>query len=70
MAAAVAEHPDRLVGMGTVPLQNVEMAVAEMHRCLGILLAALASSYDLQLRRHHARHPEHERPERFGGEPF
>lgn len=34
MAAAVATHPDRLVGMGTVPLQNVEMAIAEMRRCV------------------------------------
>jgi len=25
---------DRLIGMGTVPLQNVEMAVAEMKRCV------------------------------------
>jgi len=37
MAAAVAAHPERLVGMGTVPLQNVEMAVAEMCRCVGEL---------------------------------
>lgn len=37
VAAAVAEHPDRLVGMGTVPLQNVEMAVAELRRCVGEL---------------------------------
>ena len=37
MAAAVATHPDRLVGMGTVPLQNVEMAVAEMRRCVSEL---------------------------------
>lgn len=34
IAAAVARHPDRLVGMGSVPLQNVEMAVAELHRCV------------------------------------
>jgi aminocarboxymuconate-semialdehyde decarboxylase len=34
MAEAVARHPDRLVGMGTVPLQNVELAVAEMKRCV------------------------------------
>ncbi len=34
MAQAVALHPDRLVGMGTVPLQNVEMAIAEMRRCV------------------------------------
>ena len=37
MAEAVAKHPDRLVGMGTVPLQNAEMAVAEMKRCVGEL---------------------------------
>ncbi|NKI98482.1 amidohydrolase family protein [Novosphingobium sp. SG707] len=37
IAAAVAQHPDRLVGMGTVPLQNVEMAVREMRRCVGDL---------------------------------
>ena len=35
MAQAAAEHPDRLVAMGTVPLQNAEMAVAEMRRCVG-----------------------------------
>ena len=37
MAEAVARHPDRLVGMGTVPLQNTEMAVTEMRRCVGEL---------------------------------
>ena len=34
IAQAVARHPDRLVGMGTAPLQNVEMAIAEMRRCV------------------------------------
>jgi aminocarboxymuconate-semialdehyde decarboxylase len=34
IADAVAAHPDRLVGMGTVPLQNTEMAVEEMRRCV------------------------------------
>lgn len=34
MAAAVAAHPDRLIGMGSVPLQNVDYAVAEMKRCV------------------------------------
>jgi aminocarboxymuconate-semialdehyde decarboxylase len=34
MAAAVAQHPDRLVGMGTVPLQDTRMAVEEMRRCV------------------------------------
>ena len=37
IAEAVARHPDRLVGMGSVPLQNVEMAIAEMRRCVGEL---------------------------------
>lgn len=37
IADAVACHPDRLVGMGTVPLQNTEMAIAEMHRCVNEL---------------------------------
>ena len=37
MAQAVAEQPDRLVGMGTVPLQNTDMAIAEMRRCVSDL---------------------------------
>lgn len=32
IAALVARHPDRLAGMGTVPLQNGEMAEAELIR--------------------------------------
>lgn len=44
--------------------------VAEIHRCMGILIAALATSYEMQLRRHYARRPSHELPARFGGEPF
>lgn len=34
VAEAVAGNPDRFVGMGTVPLQEVELAVAEMRRCV------------------------------------
>ncbi|WDF74507.1 amidohydrolase family protein [Novosphingobium sp. KACC 22771] len=37
IAQAAAEQPDRLVGMGTVPLQNVDMAIAEMRRCVSDL---------------------------------
>jgi aminocarboxymuconate-semialdehyde decarboxylase len=37
MAEAVASHPDRLVGMGTLPMQDVGMAIAEMRRCVGDL---------------------------------
>nr|WP_300779659.1 amidohydrolase family protein [Enhydrobacter sp.] len=32
IAATVAKHPDRLVGLGTVPMQAPEFAVAEMER--------------------------------------
>ena len=34
IAAAVAGHSDRFVGLGTVPLQSVDMAVVEMRRCV------------------------------------
>ncbi len=37
LARAVGEKPDRLVGLGTVPLQNTEMAVAELERCINKL---------------------------------
>jgi aminocarboxymuconate-semialdehyde decarboxylase len=37
IAEAVASHPDRLVGMGTVPLQDARLAVEEMKRCVGEL---------------------------------
>lgn len=53
MAAAVASQPDRLVGMGTVPLQNVDMAVEEMRRCVrdldlrGIEISANVNGKDL-----------------------
>lgn len=34
LAEIVAEWPDRFVGLGTVPLQNVELAVIELERCV------------------------------------
>jgi len=34
MAEAVARHSDRLVGMGTVPLQEPRLAIEEMRRCV------------------------------------
>jgi aminocarboxymuconate-semialdehyde decarboxylase len=39
IAQIAAQHPDRFVGLGTVPLQNVELAVAELEflmRTLGL----------------------------------
>ncbi|NQV55882.1 MAG: amidohydrolase [Rhodospirillales bacterium] len=37
IADIVGDNPDRFVGMGTVPLQDPEMAVAEMDRCINDL---------------------------------
>lgn len=34
LADVVAGQPDRFVGLGHVPLQNTEMAIAEMRRCV------------------------------------
>jgi len=34
LAEIVAKWPDRFVGLGTVPLQNVDLAVAELDRCV------------------------------------
>ena len=33
MAEAISPHPDRFVGLGTIPLQNTEMAINELMRC-------------------------------------
>lgn len=33
IAAAVSRHPDRFVGLGVIPLQLPELAIAEMKRC-------------------------------------
>lgn len=37
IAEAVARHPGRFVGMGTVPLQAPQLAVQELKRCVGEL---------------------------------
>ena len=37
LAEACGRHPDRLVAMGTIPLQHPEYAVAEMRRCVSEL---------------------------------
>ncbi len=34
VAAACAKHPDRFVPMGTIPLQDVRLAVEELDRCV------------------------------------
>ena len=40
IAAVVAEHPKRFVGLGTVPLQSTKLAVLELERCVGELKLA------------------------------
>ena len=37
IAGIVADHPDRFVGLGTVPLQNAELAVAELEHAVDTL---------------------------------
>jgi aminocarboxymuconate-semialdehyde decarboxylase len=37
IAETMALHPDRFVGLGTVPLQDGQMAVVELNRCVGEL---------------------------------
>jgi aminocarboxymuconate-semialdehyde decarboxylase len=29
------EHPDKFVGMGTLPMQSMDLAIAELRRCVG-----------------------------------
>lgn len=37
IAAATERHPDRFAGLGSVPMQDAQMAVAELRRCKGEL---------------------------------
>ena len=37
IAGIVAQHPDRFVGLGTVPLQSVDLAVQELTHCVKTL---------------------------------
>jgi aminocarboxymuconate-semialdehyde decarboxylase len=34
IAQTVADHPERFIGLGTVPLQDVDLAIGEMERCV------------------------------------
>ena len=37
IADTVAKEPSRFIGLGTVPLQDVDLAIKEMERCMGEL---------------------------------
>jgi len=41
IAGLVAERPSRFLGLGTVPMQDAELAVGELQRCLGIGLSGI-----------------------------
>jgi aminocarboxymuconate-semialdehyde decarboxylase len=41
LGAAVAAHPDKFIGLGTLPLQDPALAVAELKRCKSIGLAGV-----------------------------
>jgi aminocarboxymuconate-semialdehyde decarboxylase len=53
VAETVAKKPDRLIGLGSVPLQNAEMAAREMERAVrtlglkGIVIASRVNETDL-----------------------
>lgn len=34
IAESVAKHPNRFIGIGTVPLQDIDLAIQEMERCV------------------------------------
>ena len=34
IAGSVAKHPQRFIGLGTVPLQDIDLAIREMERCV------------------------------------
>jgi aminocarboxymuconate-semialdehyde decarboxylase len=53
MAGLIEQHPHRLVGLGTVPLQHPELAIAELRRAVGefglrgVQIGTLAGSREL-----------------------
>jgi aminocarboxymuconate-semialdehyde decarboxylase len=53
VAEAVAQHPDRLVGLGSLPLQDVALASAELERCMrelglrGVIISSQVNGVEL-----------------------
>jgi aminocarboxymuconate-semialdehyde decarboxylase len=59
VAEAVARHPDRLVGLGSVPLQDAALAAQELERCVrelglkGVIIGSYVNEIELGERRLH-----------------
>lgn len=53
LAATIASHPRRFVGLGTLPMQAPELAVKEMERCVkklgfpGVQIGSHINEWDL-----------------------
>jgi aminocarboxymuconate-semialdehyde decarboxylase len=53
VAEAVAQHPDRLVGLGSLPLQDVALSTAELERCMreldlrGVIISSHVNGIEL-----------------------
>ena len=53
VAEAVAQHPDRLVGLGSLPLHEVALAAAELERCVrdlglrGVIISSHVNGVEL-----------------------
>jgi aminocarboxymuconate-semialdehyde decarboxylase len=53
VAEAVAKHPDRLVGLGSLPLHEVALAAAELERCVrdlglrGVIISSHVNGVEL-----------------------
>ncbi|XP_067891180.1 2-amino-3-carboxymuconate-6-semialdehyde decarboxylase isoform X2 [Heterodontus francisci] len=53
LAATVRKHPKRFIGLGTLPMQDPELSVQEMHRCVkelgfpGIQIGSHINDWDL-----------------------
>ena len=37
IASCVVQHPNRFIGLGTVPMQDIDLAIREMERCVNVL---------------------------------
>jgi aminocarboxymuconate-semialdehyde decarboxylase len=73
LADCVHNHPDRFLGLGTVPLQDTDLAIQELHRCknelglLGVEIGTNVNGMNLSDKRFH---PFFEEAEKLGAALF